>query len=206
MKIIIFIGIQGSGKGTQAKIVSEKLNLAHISTGDLLRNASGQLKKQVDFYMQKGELISDDLMLKILKQRMQEKDCKKGIILDGFPRNLEQAFALDKEFLVTKVIEIKISDSEALKRLSGRVNCERCKASYNLLTAPQPKQKGICDICGGKLIQREDDNESAIKKRIQTYHKQTEPILKFYQNKLVTIDGKKEIEKVNEEIISVLKE
>jgi adenylate kinase len=198
---IIFIGVQGSGKGTQAKIISQKTGFCHISTGDLLRGAKGELKEKVDFVMNSGALLPDDLMLQILKERMKKDDCQKGIILDGFPRNLEQAKLLESEIKIDKIIEIKISDSEALKRLEGRVSCNNCGAGYNLYTAPKPKDPKICDNCGGELFQRKDDNPDAIKKRIETYHQETEPVLENYKDRLITINGERDIEEISNDII-----
>lgn len=195
---IVFIGPQGSGKGTQAKIISEKLSIPHISTGDLLRNLEGELKKQVDGYMMKGVLVPDKLMIKILKERISKQDCKNGFILDGFPRNLKQAEELEKEIKIDMYFEIGINDEDAVKRLSGRRNCRNCGAIYNLNTYPKPKSDGICDKCGGELFQREDDKEEAIKKRLKVYHKDTEQIIKKY--KAVKINGEQEIEKVAQEI------
>lgn len=203
-KLILFVGIQGSGKGTQAKIIAEKTGLVHISTGDLFRSLTGELKQKVDEVINGGNLVSNELTLEILKQRIEKPDCKKGIILDGFPRNLDQAKDLDKEFNVAQVIEIAISDEEALKRLSGRVSCPTCKRGYNLYTEPKPKNNDFCDDCNEKLVQRADDNEEAIKKRIQTYHKETKPILEHYQNKLIKINGEQDIDSITKEILEVL--
>ncbi len=201
---LLFIGLQGSGKGTQAKIISEKLKIPHISTGELLRNAKGSLKEQVDFYMHSGKLIPDKLMLRILEERLKQPDCRKGFILDGFPRNLEQAEELDKIVKIDKVIEIFISDKEAVKRLSGRRNCKKCGTAYNILTQPRPKEKGICDKCRLPLYQREDDKEEAIKARLETYHKETEQVLKHYKSE--KINGEQSIEKVAEDILKILKD
>lgn len=205
MAKIIFIGPQGSGKGTQAKILSEKLGIPHISTGDMLRGAQGELKQQIDEVINKGHLVSDDLMLKILKQRIQMSDCKKGFILDGFPRNLPQVKLLEKITTIDKVIEITLSDNEAVTRISGRLTCEKCKAGYNELTAPKPKKPGVCDICQGKLIRRADDTEEAVKKRLQIYHKETEPILKTYKNITIQINGNQPIENISKEILQRLR-
>lgn len=205
---ILFIGIQGSGKGTQAAIVSKQLNIIHISTGDLLRNLeSSPLKQKVDSIINQGHLIPDELMIDILKQRISKPDCKNGFILDGFPRNIKQLKLLENITKIDKAIEIHISDDEAVKRLSGRVSCEKCKAGYNIITEPKPKHLGICDLCGGKLIQRADDNLEAIKKRINTYHEETEPILQEYkkQNILVRINGNQRIEEITDDILKVLK-
>lgn len=193
---LIFVGPQGSGKGTQAKIISEKLNLDHISTGDLLRNIEGDIKKKVDKYVNKGLLIPDDLMLEILKKQLSE-----NFILDGFPRNLKQAEMLSSIIDIDKVVEIFISDKEAIKRLSGRRTCKKCGAIYNIYT--NPPKKDVCDKCGGELIKRKDDNEEAIKKRLEIYHSETEPILEKYP--VLKINGEQEIEKVTKDILKGLK-
>lgn len=201
---IIFVGIQGSGKGTQASVIAKELGLAHISTGDLFRGAKGELGQKLKEIMDAGQLVPNELTLQILKERMIQDDCENGIILDGFPRNLEQAQDLEKEIKIDKVIEIKISDDESMKRLSGRISCENCKANYNILTTPKPAQEGICDKCGGKLIQRADDTPIAIQKRIDAYHEQTEPILEFYKEKLIEINGEQKIENVKKDILETL--
>ncbi len=198
---IIFMGIQGSGKGTQAKLISEELKLCHISTGDLLRSTTGELKSELDKIINQGQLIPDNLMLKILKNRMIQDDCENGIILDGFPRNIEQAKLLEKEIKINKVIEIQISDEESRKRLLGRISCKKCGEGYNEYTEPKPKDKGICDKCGNILIKRDDDNLESINKRIDIYHKDTEPILDFYKNKTIKINGENPIEKISKEIL-----
>tara|TARA_Y100000310_G_C20591644_1_gene768381 strand:- start:67 stop:702 length:636 start_codon:yes stop_codon:yes gene_type:complete len=202
---LIFVGPQGSGKGTQAKIISKELGLAHISTGDLLREAKGELKEKVDNYTNRGNLVPDNLILEILKKRLDGDDCKNGFILDGFPRNSEQAKALDKIMKVDKVIEIKISDKEALKRLSGRWICKKCGIAYNVLTSPKPKKDKICDSCNIPLYQREDDKPSPIKKRLKIYHEETEPVLEYYQDKIISINGERSIEEIQEEILKRLK-
>jgi len=196
---LLFVGLQGSGKGTQAKIISAKLKLKHISTGDLLRNTKGKLKQEIDKYIKKGKLIPDKLMLKILKQKLP----RDNFILDGFPRNIKQARMLDKIIKIDYVVDIEISDNTARKRLRGRWNCRRCGLAYNVITSPKPKRLGICDICGGKLFQREDDiNEEAVNKRLKIYHKETEPILQHY--KAIKINGEKSIKEVAQEILKKL--
>lgn len=200
---LVFIGPQGSGKGTQAKIIAEKLGLVHISTGDLLRGATGELKEKIDEYMLKGELIPDELMIRILNKRISEPDCEKGFILDGFPRNLKQAEELEKEINVDKYVEIAIGDEEAVKRVSGRWNCKDCNIAYNVVTAPKPKVEGKCDKCGNELFQRADDKEGAIRKRLEVYHSETEPILEKYD--IIRINGEQDIEKVSEDILDALK-
>ena len=137
---------------------------------------------------------------------MGEGDCKNGIILDGFPRNLEQAKLLGSEINVDRVVEIRISDEESLKRLSGRVSCMDCGEGYNICTAPRPKDPEKCDKCGGKLVQRADDNKEAIAKRIRTYHMETKPVLDFYGEKVIIVDGERGIEEISQDIIDRLKE
>ena len=199
----LFIGPQGSGKGTQAKIVAEKLGIAHISSGDLLRGAEGELKEEVDSYMLAGKLVPDELMIRILRERLEKEDCLKGFILDGFPRNIEQARELDKIIKIDNAFNIEISDEEALKRISGRFSCEKCKEGYNIVTEPKPKVNGICDKCGGKLVQRADDNEKAIIQRIKIYREETAPLLKIYNT--LKVNGEQSIEKVNEDILKAIK-
>lgn len=201
---LLFIGAQGSGKGTQAKIISEKLNILHISTGDLLRSSEGELKKELDTYMNSGKLVPDELILKILKERLEKEDAKKGFILDGFPRNLKQAEMLKNITEIDYSILIDISDEEAVKRISGRVSCENCKEGYNELTQPKPQQQGICDKCQGKLVKRADDTEEAVRKRLSIYHQETEPVLKLYEekNKLIKINGEQDIENITKDILN----
>jgi len=198
---LIFVGPQGSGKGTQAKKISEELMLVHISTGDLLRDAEGELKEKVEECINQGKLVSDELIVKILKERLSEKDCEKGFILDGFPRNLAQAEELEKITTIDKVIEILISDEESVRRLSGRLNCKDCGALFNSVT-DKPQEEGKCDKCGSELYQRDDDEEDAIRERLKIYHSETEPILEKYDS--VKIDGEQSIEKVNQDILDVL--
>jgi len=199
---LLFIGPQGSGKGTQAKIIAEKLNLCHISTGDLLREAEGELRKKIDSYIIGGNLVPDELIIKLLKERIERDDCEKGFILDGFPRKMSQAEALDKISEIDKVIEIFISDDESVKRISGRRNCKKCGAIYNVNTSPQPKEQEKCDKCGEELFQRADDNEDALRKRLEVYHSETEPILDHYDS--IKINGEQEIEKVSADILEEL--
>jgi len=198
---IIFIGPQGSGKGTQAKIISKKLNLQHISTGDLLREVQGELKQEVDNYMQSGKLVPDELIIKILKQRISQEDCKQGFILDGFPRNIQQAQELDKITQIDKIIEISISDKEAVKRITTRLNCKNCGTTFNTDTNP-PIQENTCNSCNKELYQRPDDNEEAVKARLEIYHKETEPILQHYPS--IKINGEQKIESVTQDILEKL--
>jgi len=196
---IVFLGPQGSGKGTQAKIISEILNVPHISTGDLLREVEGELRKQVDEYMLKGQLVPVEIVVQVLKQRIEKPDCKKGFILDGFPRSLEQAQELEKEIEIDKYFEIFISDEEAIKRLSGRRTCSKCGAIYNVNSDAKPLVDGKCDKCGEGLFQREDDKEEAIKKRLEIYHNETEPTIEKYD--VIRVNGKQGIESVSHDIL-----
>jgi len=203
--MIIFIGKQGSGKGTQAKIASEKMGMKHISTGDLFRNLEGEMKEKVDNYMKEGKLIPDELVVQILKQEISDEE---KVILDGFPRNLSQAKTLDNFMKVDKVIEIYISDDEAVKRLEGRRNCKKCGKNYNIVTAPKPKEDELCDKCKIKLEKRADDEETAIRKRLETYKEKTKPVIEYYKNKenvkFYRVDGEKSIEEVSEEMLEKL--
>jgi adenylate kinase len=198
---LIFVGPQASGKGTQGELIAKKLGLGHVSSGDILRSQKGELKVLADKVMAQGALLPTDMMLKMVLERVKFPDCKKGVIFDGFPRNLEQAKALDKVMKIDNVIEIHISDDEAVKRLGGRLTCLKCGAVFNENSNP-PKKKGICDACGGKLIKRADDVEEAIRKRLSIYHNETEPILKHY--KVIKINGAQAIDRVEGDILRAL--
>ena len=199
---LIFVGPQGSGKGTQAKMVAKKFGLCHISTGDLLREVDGDLRVEVDRVMDKGELVSDDLIVRILKGKLGDEDCEKGFILDGFPRNVSQAEELKNIADIDKVFEISISDDEAVKRVCGRRNCRNCGAIYNVNSFPMPRVEGVCDECGGELFARKDDNEEALRERLKVYHEETEKVLERYD--FVSVDGEQSIESVFEAILEVL--
>lgn len=206
---LIFFGPQGSGKGTQAKMIAERLGLCHLSTGDALREVAsadpqvaGGLAEEIKAVMEAGGLISDDLIVKILKERLASKDCEKGFILDGFPRNVHQAEMLKEITEIDKVFDIAISDDEAVRRVCGRRGCVKCGAIYNVKTFPKPKVEGVCDRCGGKLTQREDDNEGALKERLKIYHRDTEKVLKMYY--FFRIDGAQSVKEVFEDILSAI--
>ncbi len=193
---LLFIGPQGSGKGTQAKIVSKKLGIEHISTGDLLRERPDIIKK---YRVDKGNLVPDKVILGLLKDKIDGLD---GFILDGYPRNIVQAKALDRITDIDKAIEIYISNEEAIKRLAYRLTCKGCKTVYNELINP-PKKDNLCDLCGGELFKRADDTKEAIQNRLDIYHKTTESILLHYKS--VRINGKQPIKKVTKDILDVLK-
>ena len=183
MKLII-LGPPGAGKGTQAQLLEERLNIPQISTGDLLRKAvedRTELGRTAKGFMDSGKLVPDNLIIELIKQRIKEADCKKGYILDGFPRTLSQAKTLESLDNINIVLNIVIGEIVLIERLTSRRTCSRCNAIYNLVGKP-PKVEGICDICGGKLYQRDDDNEETVKKRLETYKKQTEPLINFYEN------------------------
>jgi adenylate kinase len=213
--IIVLLGPPGVGKGTQGALMAEELHISIISTGDLLRD---KVKKETDLgklakgFMDRGKLVPDELIVEMIKERTKEKDCKKGFILDGFPRTLSQAESLENmlgqnNLGVDKVFLFNVSEQEIIKRLTGRRICERCGALYHVYYNP-PHKENICDRCGGKLITRDDDNEETVKNRIEVYEKNTAPLIDFYkkQSKLYTINGVGKVEQIFEEIKSVLKE
>ncbi|MFZ0565303.1 MAG: adenylate kinase [Chlamydiales bacterium] len=195
--VLIMLGAPGAGKGTQAIHLSDQLKLPRISTGDLFREnlkKNTDLGKQARAYMEKGELVPDPLVLSMLFKRVDQKDCKKGYILDGFPRTIPQAIALDEKLSAAKsqtiVLSLEVPDEEVVDRLTGRLICEVCQAPYHKKAHP-PKQDKICDRCGGHLIQRADDSEAVVRDRLQVFHEQTEPLKEYYrvQEKLILIDG-----------------
>lgn len=211
---IVLLGAPGAGKGTQAALLSEKLKLAHISSGDLFRQALAngtELGKQAKMYMEKGQLVPNEVTIKMVLDRITAPDCKNGIILDGFPRNLEQAGALDKALIETgkkidHAVYIKVSEAELLSRLTGRWVCRECQAPYHEVSSP-PKKAGVCDKCGGQLYQRADDNTQTIKKRLQVFFAETAPLIDYYSKagKLVEMQGEGSMEEISQRIISGLK-
>ena len=197
MKLIL-LGAPGAGKGTQAEIISERLSVPTISTGNIIRAA---LKAQTEMgvkakeFIDKGLLVPDDVVIGIVRDRLKEDDCKNGFILDGFPRTVPQAQALDEMGVeIDKVIDIQIPDEKIVQRLSGRRVCGSCGASYHLLYK-KPAQDGVCDDCGAQLVQRSDDSEETILERLRVYHEQTEPLVDFYRkkNKLFVVEGQEEV-------------
>lgn len=202
----LIIGIRGSGKGTQAKLLAKKLNIPHISTGELCRETDEktELGKEVRKYMDKGVLLPDILITQLLKERLNEEDCKNGIVLEGYPRNIDQAGIIRKFLKFDKVLFLQISDEEVFNRLTGRVFCtnKKCEAIFNTLTEPKPKQPGVCDICGSKLAPRKDINVDRVRKDIERYHEEADPLVDYYEEKgiLVRINGEQHIEDVQKEI------
>ena len=212
MQIVLF-GPPGAGKGTQAKFLSEEFNIPHISTGDILREnvkKGTALGMKAKSYMDKGELVPDQLLNDLVRSRLEEPDTKKGFLLDGYPRTIPQAKALDEIMddlnrKLSAVVNIDVGTSALVKRLSGRRICRSCGASYHV-TFNAPKVKDTCDTCAGELYQRADDTEEAIKNRLAVYKKQTQPVLDYYKKKgvLVDIDGDREIEEVKADVIKAL--
>ena len=210
---LVFLGAPGAGKGTQAAIISRKVGLAHVASGDLFRQSVGkgtELGKSVKAYMDKGALVPDEVTIQLISERLNEPDCKLGCVFDGFPRTIEQAEALDKMlagrgWAIDKAIYIEVPEKELLKRLGGRWICRKCQAPYHEVTSP-PKTPGKCDKCGGELYQRSDDTEETVKERLKVYFTQTTPVLDYYkkEGRLVTVDGKLGIEEVSEKIVDVL--
>ncbi len=204
---ILMIGPQASGKGTQAKILSEKFNIPIFSTGNILRQKIAQgdeLGKQLAEIVNKGELVSDEMVNEIIAEKIKQ-DGQAGYILDGYPRNLSQAEFLNKQDILTYVFEIYVSDEEAIRRISGRRTCSRCQEVYHIEYNP-PKVEGKCDKCGGKLIIRDDEQPQVIAQRLKNYHELTEPVLDFYKQENIyhKINGEQSINKVSEDILKIL--
>jgi len=180
---LIMLGAPGAGKGTQADILCKKLGIPTISTGNILRAAiknGTPTGLKAEAYMKEGKLVPDEVIIGIITERLAEEDCANGYILDGVPRTIAQAEALEKAGIVfDDVLSIEISDEDIMDRMSGRRVCEHCGASYHLVAVP-PKQEGICDKCGGKLIQRHDDEPGTVKNRLEVYHRETAPLKEFY--------------------------
>jgi len=210
---LILLGAPGSGKGTQAKNIAEKVGITHVASGDLFRAAATRgddLGKQAKYYMEKGLLVPDEITIKMILERIDAPDCSKGVMLDGFPRTLEQAKALDqalgkKKQKIDRVFYIKVSTDELVRRLSGRFICRKCQAPYHKVSSP-PKKEGICDKCGGELYQRADDTPETVRKRIDVYTKETSPLIDYYKKakKLVEIKGEGNIDNITKDIIAAL--
>ena len=193
MKLIL-LGAPGAGKGTQAAVISERLNIPQISTGNIIRAAlkSGtEMGLKAKSFIDAGQLVPDEVVIGIIKDRLAEADCKDGFILDGFPRTIPQAEALDEMgIVIDKVIDIEVADEVIISRLSGRRVCEKCGRPYHTESL-KPKAEGICDDCAGALIQRKDDHPDTVKARLEIYHKETEPLKDYYekQGKLTVVEG-----------------
>ena len=211
---IVFLGAPGAGKGTQATALAEKLGLVHIATGDVLRDAvrrGTELGKKAKSYMDRGELVPDALVVGLVVDRLSQPDAAKGAVLDGFPRNVSQAKALDEALeargaAVKLAIYLNVPEAALVSRLAGRWECASCRAPYHEVTNP-PKKPGVCDQCSGTLTQREDDRPETVKRRLQVYFEQTAPLLDYYKQRglLAEVDGDKPIAEVTEQILAVVR-
>ena len=215
MKNIMFIAPPAAGKGTQAERVVEKYHIPHISTGDILREISKEdteIGNYVKETLASGKLVKDEITYQLIEDRLSKDDCKNGFIIDGFPRNLDQAFEYDKileklGYEVGNVILINIDKKTLEKRITGRRLCEKCNAIYNInYENSSPKEESVCDVCGGKLYQRSDDNLEAFETRYAMYQEKTEPIIDHYrkQNVLVEVDGNDTVENIFEKVDEII--
>lgn len=211
---LVLVGAPGAGKGTQADILCKQFNLLHLASGDLFREALSKgtdLGKQAKAYMEKGLLVPDDITIKLIQEKINGLEKGQGVLLDGFPRTLEQAKALDKNLKaqnkqVDRTALIDVSQEELLRRLSGRWICRQCQAPYHLQSAP-PKITGRCDKCSGELYQRADDTVETVKKRLEVYSAQTSPLIDYYRQagKLIEVKGEGEPQAVGKKLITALK-
>ena len=210
---IVMLGAPGAGKGTCAKVLSEKYNIPHISTGDIFRaNIKGgtELGMEAKKYMDQGQLVPDELTVKILLDRVAKDDCKNGYVLDGFPRTIPQAEVLDKALneindKIDYAINVDVPDENIINRMGGRRACLSCGATYHMVHIP-PKKEGICDVCGQPLVLRDDDKPETVKNRLDVYHKQTQPLIDFYNAKgiLKSVDGTVDMKDVFAAIVAIL--
>lgn len=210
---IIMLGAPGAGKGTQAKMIAEKYGIPHVSTGDIFRaniKNGTELGMEAKKYMDQGLLVPDELTVKILLDRVAEEDCKEGYLLDGFPRTIPQAEVLDKALTelgdaIDYAINVDVPDENIVKRMSGRRACLSCGSTYHMEHIP-PKKEGVCDKCGNELVLRDDDKPETVLNRLEVYHKQTQPLIQFYEEKgvLRTVDGTKPMKEVFDSIVEIL--
>ncbi len=195
---LILLGAPGAGKGTQAELICERLNIPAVSTGNMIREAmknGTEMGAKAKSFVDAGNLVPDEVVIGIIKERLSEKDCENGFILDGFPRTIPQAEALDNMGVkIDTVLSIEVADENIVKRMSGRRVCESCGASYHI-EYKQPKVEGVCNACGGKLVCRKDDAPETVLDRLNVYHEQTEPLKGYYEKtgKLVTVEGQEEL-------------
>lgn len=208
MKLIL-LGAPGAGKGTQAEIISEKYNIPTISTGNIIRAAlknGTEMGLKAKSYIDAGNLVPDDVVIGIIEERLSESDCQNGYILDGFPRTIPQAQALDTMgFDIDVALSIEVADSEIVKRMSGRRVCEKCGASFHT-EYKKPAIDGICDLCDGKLVIRKDDEPQTVLNRLEVYHEQTEPLKEYYKScgKLIIVEGQDEVKDTTRLVLEAL--
>ena len=212
---IIMLGAPGAGKGTQAKQIADKYSIPHISTGDIFRaniKNGTELGQKAKKYMDQGLLVPDELTCDLVMDRIQQEDCKNGFVLDGFPRTIPQAEALDAALVkigqkMDFAIDVDVPDENIVKRMGGRRACVKCGATYHVVHAA-PKVEGVCDTCGEKLVLRDDDQPETVQKRLNVYHEQTQPLIDYYkkQNILKSVDGTQPMEKVFADIVAILGE
>ena len=208
---LILLGAPGAGKGTQAEKICEKLNIPAISTGNIIRAAlknGTEMGLKAKSYMDAGQLVPDEVVIGIIKDRLAEDDCKGGFILDGFPRTIPQAQALeDMGIQIDKVVDIEVPDETITARLSGRRVCAKCGNSYHMIYK-FPKVEGICDACGGELVQRKDDAPETVKARLVEYHEMTEPLKDFYEKrgKLKIVEGQEDVEETTALVFAALED
>ncbi len=207
MKLIL-LGAPGAGKGTQAEMLCEKLGIPQVSTGNIIRSeikSGTELGNRVKSVVESGALVPDSLVIELLKNRIAQDDCKSGFLLDGFPRTIPQAEALEEICTVDAVIEIFVPDTAIVNRMSGRRTCPACGATFHISHNP-PKKDGMCDACGAALVIRTDDNPEVVKGRLNVYHEQTEPLIAFYRERglLKTVDGEKPLGEVAASIYEAL--
>ena len=210
---IIMLGAPGAGKGTQAKQIADKYSIPHISTGDIFRaniKNNTELGQKAKAYMDKGELVPDELTLDLIMDRFKQPDCENGYVLDGFPRTIPQAESLTKALsergeAVDYAVNVDVPDENIINRMSGRRACLNCGATYHIVYNPS-KKEGICDTCGQQLVLRDDDKPETVKKRLSVYHDQTQPLIDYYKNEgiLAEVDGTKDMEEVFEDIVKIL--
>ncbi len=212
---IIMLGAPGAGKGTQAKMIADKYQIPHISTGDIFRaniKAATPLGMEAKSYMDQGKLVPDELTVQILLDRVANEDCANGYVLDGFPRTIPQAEVLNQALTerndrVDFAINVDVPDENIINRMSGRRACVTCGATYHMVHVP-PAKEGICDRCNSELILRDDDKPETVKNRLKVYHDQTQPLIDYYQQKgiLKEVDGTKDMQEVFQNIVSILDE
>ena len=208
---LILLGAPGAGKGTQAEIISDKYNIPTISTGNMIRAAlknGTEMGLKAKAYTEQGKLVPDDVVIGIIRERLAESDCKKGFILDGFPRTIPQAKALDDmNITIDAALSIEVADEEIVKRMSGRRVCEKCGASYHT-EFKKPEIEGVCNNCDGNLVIRKDDEPETVLERLKVYHDQTEPLKDYYkaQDKLVLVQGQDDVRDTTELVLKALSE